>query len=118
MVWLGCETRVRLGRSVCFATTPADPMEPIRSGLLHRRRPCPEWSDPFRGRVYLPLWSSAFHGALLTPDFFGYELPRPTITQTRTSVLGIAVETSRLRSLTLRRGEQTEQASPALFSVN
>jgi len=22
------------------------------------------WSDPVPGRVYLPLWSSAFHGAL------------------------------------------------------
>jgi hypothetical protein len=102
------------------ATTPAGPMERIRSILLHRRRPSPDyswvgsciisfeacsafthvttcrltkspyatlytggsdgfvastaapiatgWSDPVPGRVYLPLWSSAFHGALLTPD--------------------------------------------------
>jgi len=27
------------------------------------------WSDPVPGRVYLPLWSSAFHGALLMPGF-------------------------------------------------
>src|ERR1019366_2590116 len=26
------------------------------------------WSDPVPGRVYLPLWTNAFHGALLTPD--------------------------------------------------
>ena len=98
------------------ATTPAGPMERIRSVLLHRLRPSPDyswvgscinsfeacsaftrvttcrlakspyatlytggsggfvastaapiatgWSDPVPGRVYLPLWSSAFHGAL------------------------------------------------------
>src|SRR5207247_9451440 len=98
------------------ATTPAGPMELIRSVLLHRLRPSPDyswvgscinsfvacsaftrvttyrlakspyatlytggsggfvtstaapittgWSDPVPGRVYLPLWSSAFHGAL------------------------------------------------------
>jgi hypothetical protein len=28
------------------------------------------WSDPVPGRVYLPLWSSAFHGALLSPDLY------------------------------------------------
>jgi len=27
------------------------------------------WSDPVPGRVYLPLWSSAFHGALLPPVY-------------------------------------------------
>ena len=27
------------------------------------------WSDPVPGRVYLPLWTSAFHGALLRPDY-------------------------------------------------
>jgi hypothetical protein len=27
------------------------------------------WSDPVPGRVYLPLWSSAFHGALQTPVY-------------------------------------------------
>jgi len=94
------------------ATTPAGPMERIRSVLLHRLRPSPDyswvgscinsfeacsaftrvttcrlakspyatlytggsggfvastaapiatgWSDPVPGRVYLPLWSSAF----------------------------------------------------------
>src|SRR5260370_14670972 len=94
------------------ATTPAGPMELIRSLLLHRRRPSPDyswvgscinsfvacsafthvttcrlakspyatlytggsggfvastaapiatgWSDPVPGRVYLPLWSTAF----------------------------------------------------------
>ena len=98
------------------ATTPAGPMEPIRSLLLHRLRPSPDnswvgsciisfvacsaftrvttcrlakspyatlytggsggfvastaapiatgWSDPVPGRVYLPLWTSAFQGAL------------------------------------------------------
>ncbi len=98
------------------ATTPAGPMEPIRSVLLHRRRPSPDyswvgsciisfeacsaftrvttcrlaespyatlytggsggfvastaapiatgWSDPVPGRVFIPLWPSAFHGAL------------------------------------------------------
>ena len=101
------------------ATTPAGPMELIRSVLLHRRRPSPDyswvgscinsfeacsaftrvttcrlakspyatlytggsggfvastaapiatgWSDPVPGRVYLPLWFSAFHGAPQTP---------------------------------------------------
>jgi hypothetical protein len=27
------------------------------------------WSDPVPGRVYLPLWFSAFHGALKSPDY-------------------------------------------------
>src|SRR6059058_5234105 len=27
------------------------------------------WSDPVPGRVYLPLWSSAFHGALKSPVY-------------------------------------------------
>ena len=31
------------------------------------------WSDPVPGRVYLPLWTSAFHGALLTPDYNKYD---------------------------------------------
>ena len=103
------------------ATTPAGPMELIRSLLLHQLRPSPDyswvgsciisfvacsafphvttcrlakspyatlytggsggfvastaapiatgWSDPVPGRVYLPLWSSAFHGAPKSPDF-------------------------------------------------
>jgi len=103
------------------ATTPAGPMELIRSLLPHRRRPSPDyswvgsciisfeacsaftrvttcrlaespyailytggsdgfvtstaapiasgWNDPVPGRVYLPLWFSAFHGALQSPDF-------------------------------------------------
>jgi hypothetical protein len=110
------------------ATTPAGPMEPIRSLLLHRLRPSPDnswvgscinifeacsaftrvttcrltkspyatlytggsggfvvstaapivtgWSDPVPGRVYLPLWSSAFHGALSSPVYNSYEFLR------------------------------------------
>src|ERR1700675_999187 len=27
------------------------------------------WSEPVPGRVYLPLWFSAFHGALQTPGY-------------------------------------------------
>ena len=44
------------GGSDGFVTSTA---APIASG----------WNDPVPGRVYLPLWFSAFHGALLSPDF-------------------------------------------------
>src|SRR5438094_2248670 len=27
------------------------------------------WSDPVPGRVYLPLWTTPFHGALKSPDY-------------------------------------------------
>src|ERR1039458_10325739 len=30
------------------------------------------WSDPVPGRVYLPLWSSAFHGAPKSPGYVNY----------------------------------------------
>jgi hypothetical protein len=30
------------------------------------------WSDPVPRRIYLPLWTSAFHGALQTPDNDSY----------------------------------------------
>ena len=122
------------------ATTPAGPMEPIRSLLLHRLRPSPDnswvgsciisfvacsaftrvttcrlakspyatlytggsggfvastaapiatgWSDPVPGRVYLPLWTSAFHGALLTGD---YTEPEPPQGRPRGSVSAIAI---------------------------
>src|ERR1039458_1640331 len=33
------------------------------------------WSDPVPGRVYLPLWTNAFHGALLTPAYINYQPP-------------------------------------------
>jgi hypothetical protein len=36
------------------------------------------WSDPVPGRVYLPLWSSAFHGALKSPGYVSY-MPQPHI---------------------------------------
>src|ERR1035441_3148378 len=30
------------------------------------------WSDPVPGRVYLPLWTNAFHGAPLSPGYINH----------------------------------------------
>src|ERR1035438_7992226 len=40
------------------------------------------WSDPVPGRVYLPLWSSAFHGALKSPVYINYHC-RMTLEEAR-----------------------------------